>query len=38
MYLDELPSGPDAERFSGKKLDPTVLEKASDLYAAVVTH
>ncbi|KAH9838470.1 ACN9-domain-containing protein [Rhodofomes roseus] len=29
MYLDELPSGPDAERFSGKKLDPTVLEKMS---------
>ncbi|EPT05577.1 hypothetical protein FOMPIDRAFT_1027186 [Fomitopsis schrenkii] len=29
VYLDELPSGPDAERFSGKKLDPTVLEKMS---------
>lgn len=35
VYLDELPSGPDAERFSGKKLDPTVLEKASSLRAAI---
>ena len=35
MYLDELPSGPDAERFSGKKLDPTVLEKASSPRTAV---
>lgn len=35
MYLDELPSGPDAERFSGKKLDPTVLEKASSPRTAI---
>ncbi|CCM02221.1 uncharacterized protein FIBRA_04301 [Fibroporia radiculosa] len=27
VYLDELPSGADTEHFSGKKLDPTVLEK-----------
>ncbi|KZT07577.1 ACN9-domain-containing protein [Laetiporus sulphureus 93-53] len=29
MYLDELPAGPNAKSFSGKKLDPTVLEKMS---------
>jgi len=29
LYLDGLPSGKDAERFSGKKLDHTVLEKMS---------
>ncbi|KZT73195.1 ACN9-domain-containing protein [Daedalea quercina L-15889] len=29
MYLDALPSGPDGEHFSGKKLDATVLEKMS---------
>ncbi|KAH9917028.1 ACN9-domain-containing protein [Fomitopsis serialis] len=29
IYLDGLPSGKDAERFSGKKLDPTLLEKMS---------
>jgi hypothetical protein len=28
IYLDELPSGSDAQGFSGKKLDPTVFEKA----------
>lgn len=27
VYLDELPAGPEAKGFTGKKLDPTVLEK-----------
>lgn len=29
VYLDELPAGPEAQSFKGKKLDPTVLEKMS---------
>ncbi|GBE88543.1 ACN9-domain-containing protein [Sparassis latifolia] len=29
QYLDELPVGPEAKHFTGKKLDPTVLEKMS---------
>ncbi|KAI0076165.1 ACN9-domain-containing protein [Panus rudis PR-1116 ss-1] len=29
VYLDELPTGPDAQHFKGKKLDPTLLEKMS---------
>jgi len=29
QYLDELPSGSDAQGFSGKKLDATVFEKMS---------
>jgi len=29
QYLDELPSGSDAQGFSGKKLDSTVFEKMS---------
>jgi hypothetical protein len=28
VYLDQLPRGPDAKLFTGKKLDPTVFEKA----------
>jgi hypothetical protein len=27
VYLDQIPVGPDADRFRGKKLDPTVFEK-----------
>lgn len=27
VYLDQIPMGPEAERFRGKKLDPTVFEK-----------
>jgi len=27
MYLDQLPAGPDARAYSGKKLDPTIFEK-----------
>ena len=27
MYLDQLPAGPDARAFKGKKLDPTIFEK-----------
>ena len=35
VYLDQIPVGPEAERFRGKKLDPTVFEKVScDLYNA----
>ncbi|OCH94834.1 ACN9-domain-containing protein, partial [Obba rivulosa] len=29
MYLDEIPTGPEAQHFRGKKLDPTVIEKMS---------
>ncbi|EPQ53983.1 ACN9-domain-containing protein [Gloeophyllum trabeum ATCC 11539] len=29
IYLDELPSGTDAQNFSGKKLDPQLMEKMS---------
>ncbi|TFK50224.1 ACN9-domain-containing protein [Heliocybe sulcata] len=29
IYLDELPSGTDAQNFSGKKLDPMLVEKMS---------
>ncbi|KAJ7121617.1 ACN9-domain-containing protein [Mycena epipterygia] len=29
MYLDQIPQGPDAKNFSGKKLDATVYEKMS---------
>ena len=27
VYLDQIPMGPEADRFRGKKLDPTVYEK-----------
>lgn len=27
VYLDQIPVGPDAQRFRGNKLDPTVFEK-----------
>jgi len=27
MYLDQLPAGPDARAYKGKKLDPTIFEK-----------
>ncbi len=27
VYLDQIPVGPEAQRFRGKKLDPTVFEK-----------
>jgi hypothetical protein len=27
VYLDELPTGPGGQMFSGKKLDPTIFEK-----------
>ncbi|KAJ7463852.1 hypothetical protein B0H11DRAFT_2052481 [Mycena galericulata] len=29
VYLDEIPKGPDAKNFTGKKLDATVYEKMS---------
>ncbi|KAI0784563.1 hypothetical protein C8Q75DRAFT_387645 [Abortiporus biennis] len=29
IYLDELPTGPEAQHFKGKKLDPTLIEKMS---------
>ncbi|KAG6844692.1 hypothetical protein H0H87_004667 [Tephrocybe sp. NHM501043] len=29
VYLDQLPRGPDAKNFAGKRLDPTVFEKMS---------
>ncbi|KAI0636263.1 ACN9-domain-containing protein [Trametes polyzona] len=29
MYLDQIPSGPEAKAFRGKPLDPTTLEKMS---------
>jgi len=29
MYLDELPAGPDAHVYRGKRLDPTIFEKVS---------
>lgn len=31
MYLDELPKGPEADDFTGRKLDPTILEKVNNL-------
>jgi hypothetical protein len=27
VYLDQIPAGPEAQRFRGKKLDPTIYEK-----------
>jgi hypothetical protein len=27
VYLDQIPAGPEAQRFRGKKLDPTIFEK-----------
>jgi hypothetical protein len=27
MYLDQLPAGPDAHAYRGKRLDPTIFEK-----------
>ena len=27
VYLDQIPAGPGAQRFRGKKLDPTIFEK-----------
>lgn len=29
MYLDQLPAGPGAHAYKGKRLDPTVFEKVS---------
>jgi len=29
MYLDQLPAGPDAHAYKGKRLDPTIFEKMS---------
>lgn len=31
IYLDELPQGPDAKNFAGKKLDQQVYEKAGTI-------
>jgi len=30
VYLDQLPLGPEAQHFRGKKLDPTIFEKLSE--------
>jgi hypothetical protein len=30
VYLDQLPLGPEAMHFRGKKLDPTIFEKLSE--------
>ncbi|PPQ63572.1 hypothetical protein CVT24_004869 [Panaeolus cyanescens] len=30
MYLDQIPEGPNASNFAGKRLDPTVFEKLSN--------
>ncbi|KAA1467131.1 ACN9-domain-containing protein [Dentipellis sp. KUC8613] len=30
FYLDQIPKGPEAARFEGRKLDPMVFEKMSD--------
>lgn len=30
MYLDQLPAGPDAHAYRGKRLDPTVYEKVNN--------
>lgn len=30
VYLDQLPVGPEAQQFRGKKLDPTTFEKLSE--------
>lgn len=30
VYLDQIPVGPEAQRFRGNKLDPTIFEKLSD--------
>jgi len=30
VYLDQIPVGPEADRFRGKRLDPTVFEKLSE--------
>ncbi|KAN0138781.1 hypothetical protein V8E53_003169 [Lactarius tabidus] len=30
VYLDQLPVGPEAQHFRGKKLDPTAFEKLSE--------
>jgi len=37
MYLDQLPAGPDARAYSGKKLDPTIFEKVNDVARAART-
>ncbi|KAF8485742.1 hypothetical protein DFH94DRAFT_791266 [Russula ochroleuca] len=30
VYLDQIPVGPEGQRFRGKKLDPTMFEKLSE--------
>ena len=30
VYLDQLPAGPDARAYKGKKLDPTIFEKVRE--------
>jgi len=30
VYLDQIPVGPEAQRFRGNKLDPTIFEKLSE--------
>ncbi|KAI9454699.1 hypothetical protein F5148DRAFT_984993 [Russula earlei] len=30
VYLDQIPAGPEGQRFRGKKLDPTAFEKLSE--------
>jgi len=35
VYLDQLPAGPDARAYKGKKLDPTIFEKVG-ITASVV--
>ncbi|KAH8983870.1 hypothetical protein EDB92DRAFT_1803525 [Lactarius akahatsu] len=30
VYLDQIPMGPEAQHFRGKKLDPTIFEKLSE--------
>ena len=27
FYLDQIPAGPEAQQFKGRKMDPTVFEK-----------
>ena len=29
FYLDQIPAGPEAQQFKGRKMDPTVFEKVS---------
>ncbi|KAH9985126.1 hypothetical protein BJV77DRAFT_1062060 [Russula vinacea] len=32
VYLDQIPVGPEGQRFRGKKLDPTMFEKLGQMY------